>query len=342
MTLSQPQETIGYDPTAPAALGDGIALHDSGRTGSDRRAVRRAIVPADIRELVKSQRMTRADSRASLLHNLALAAAWALLTLVAVAADSLYVWVPVWVAQAFLLHGAYSAMHDGAHGSMFPTRRGNQAANFLWAIPLGINGNLWRCWHLEHHRATATPDDPEPSADITNLALYVVAFPAAGVMMFVQFQYESLLTLFGRFPGYADRPAVRPAVRRDAAWMLLLTAAVVVAAVTQPHWLLWLWVIPLVAYWCGVSLIFALPEHLGTTRDPAATQIDVTRTTQSNKLVEFLIWNSNRHTAHHLVPTVNYRYLPAVDDALGDRVPNRADSYWSYHVGLIRSFFSRD
>ena len=259
---------------------------------------------------------------------------------VGLAVQSLWVWVPVWAAQAFLLHGFYSAMHDAAHGTMFASRGLNRVALFMSAVPLGINANLWRCWHLEHHRATVSGDDPEPVGELTNLLTYFGAFPAVGIKMFAEFQAESLMALFGRMPGYADRPSVRNPVRRDAAWMVLFTAGVVVAAVTAGHWLLWLWVIPLATYWCGVSLLIALPEHYHTNKN--GTQIDVTRSTTSNKLVSFIVWNSNRHAAHHLLPTLNYRYLAVVDDALGDRVEHRAVSYTRYHLGILRELVGRN
>ncbi|MGN6605960.1 MAG: fatty acid desaturase family protein [Jatrophihabitans sp.] len=331
-------EVLGVTPGRGPS--DGVALHDTGRTGSDRRAVRRSLVPPDIRALVRAQRMTRADSARAAVHCAVLVLAWVTLTVAGELVDSLWLWVPVWVAQAFLLHGAYSAMHDAAHGTLFAGRRANRVATFLWAVPLGINANLWRCWHLEHHRATATPDDPEPTGEITNLLLYVVAFPATGLLMFGQFTWDSLRALVGRPPGYADRAGVRGLVRRDAVWMVCFTAGIVVAAVFKGQALLSCWVIPLALYWCVVSLIFGLPEHYGT--DRSGTQIEVTRTVATNRLLAFVVWNSNRHTAHHLVPTVHYRYLPMVDEALGDRVPYRARSYTAYHAGLVRSVVRRD
>jgi fatty acid desaturase len=101
----------------------------------------------------------------------------------------------------------------------------------------------------------------------------------------------------------------------------------------------WLWLIPLATYWCVVSLIFGLPEHYGT--DKEGSQIDVTRSTQTNWLLSFIVWNSNRHAAHHLLPTVNYRHLPALDDALGERVTHRAPSYLAFHFGMVRAVTRR-
>ena len=315
---------------------------DTGRGGSDKRAVRRSVVPADIKQLVRHNQMTRADDRASMLHNAALVGAYAALAGVGFAASTLWVWVPAWLGMAFLLHGAYSAMHDAAHGSHLSTRPANRVALLLWALPLGINGNLWRCWHLEHHRATATPDDPEPTGDLNNIFIYLTSFPVVGIMMFVESHWHNLRALVGRPAGYADTPAVRGLVRRDTASMVVIYGLVAAAVASGGlSVMLHLWLIPLATYWCFVSLIFGLPEHYQTDIRPESTQIDVTRTTQTGRITSFIIWNSNRHTAHHLVPTLNYRYLPAVDEALGDRVPFRESSYWRYHLGLMLSRLTR-
>jgi fatty acid desaturase len=339
MSSSTYEQVLGVDPSRPAGADDGVALHDVARTADSKRSIRRSDVPADIRQMVREQRMTRADSMTAFWHSASLILAWVALTGGGLAADSLWVWVPVWAMQAFLMHGYYSAMHDAAHGTMFASRGLNRVALFLWALPLGINANLWRCWHLEHHRATVSGDDPEPVGEITNLLTYFGSFPAVGIQMFAEFQGESLMALFGRMPGYADGPSVRNRIRRDALFMVLVTAGVVLAAVFAGHWLLWMWVIPLAAYWCGVSLLIALPEHYHTNKN--GTQIDVTRSTTSNKLLSFIVWNSNRHAAHHLLPTLNYRYLAVVDDALGDRVEHRAVSYTRYHWSILRELVGR-
>ena len=64
----------------------------------------------------------------------------------------------MWAVQSVLLHGAYSAMHDGAHGTMFRSRWANRLVNLGWSVPLLLNAGLWRAWHLEHHRATREDD----------------------------------------------------------------------------------------------------------------------------------------------------------------------------------------
>jgi fatty acid desaturase len=301
--------------------------------------VRLSLVPDDVRAIVRDEAMTRPESLRAGLHCAALVAAFAALSVVGVWAGSLWAWVPLWIAQGFLLHGAYSAMHDAAHGTLFSSRRANRVACFAWSVPLLLNPSLWRCWHLEHHRATRTADDPEPRGAIPNVAVYVVAFPVAGASMLLSFWVHSARALLGHPPSYAARPSARPAVRRDALWILALSAGLVTAGLLELHWLVVIWLAPWCVYWLVVSLVFGLAEHELTPTE--GTQIDVTRSVTSNRVIQFVVWNSNFHAAHHLVPTVTYRHLPRLDAVLGDRVAHRARSYTRYHAAFVRGTFAR-
>jgi fatty acid desaturase len=282
--------------------------------------------------MVRSGRLTRPDPSRAAAHSAALVGIYALLSVTGVVAGSLWAWVPIWIVEGFLLHGAYSAMHDAAHGTLFASRRANRVSCLAWAVPLGLNASLWRCWHLEHHRATRTGDDPEPRGDISLLAVYVGAFPVGGSSIVLSSWLDSLRALFGRPPRYADRASARRAVRANAAWLLIFTACAAVAGVTAFHWLLVIWLAPLGVYWLAVSVVFGLAEHEGT--PDVGTQIDVTRSVTSNRVIRWLVWNSNFHAAHHVVPTVAYANLPAVDAALGDRVSHRSRSYTRFHAGF--------
>ncbi|HLT76000.1 MAG TPA: fatty acid desaturase, partial [Ferrovibrio sp.] len=53
-------------------------------------------------------------------------------------------------------------MHDAAHGLLFKTRRFNEfAGQWLCAYPVGTDLNLYRPYHLKHHRFTQQENDPD-------------------------------------------------------------------------------------------------------------------------------------------------------------------------------------
>ncbi|MCB9670940.1 MAG: fatty acid desaturase [Alphaproteobacteria bacterium] len=54
-----------------------------------------------------------------------------------------------------------SGSHEATHGLAAHSRRWN--AFWLWACHalIGVSGRAYRAFHLDHHRATHTPDDPE-------------------------------------------------------------------------------------------------------------------------------------------------------------------------------------
>lgn len=91
------------------------------------------------------------------------------------------VWI--WIIFAFVLAGAYPnpltiiialfilggkqlgcaiIMHDASHLSLFKTKRLNETiGNWLGAYPVLQNVKQYRPYHLQHHVATGTDDDPD-------------------------------------------------------------------------------------------------------------------------------------------------------------------------------------
>jgi len=58
--------------------------------------------------------------------------------------------------------GCAIIMHDSSHYSLFKSRRMNDFfGNWLGAYPLIHNVRQYRPYHLQHHLATGTPDDPD-------------------------------------------------------------------------------------------------------------------------------------------------------------------------------------
>lgn len=54
-------------------------------------------------------------------------------------------------------------LHDGAHWLLFRNRTVNDlVSDFCCAFPLSMSTTLYRKTHLQHHRLTNSPDDPDP------------------------------------------------------------------------------------------------------------------------------------------------------------------------------------
>jgi fatty acid desaturase len=295
-------------------------------------------VPADIRELVRSRGMTRPTSMRTLGRSVVHVAMW-------VGASGLglllggVAWLPVWLFQGYLLQSAYSGLHDAIHHSQYRSKRANRVASVLWGLPLLLNASLWRAWHLEHHRATATADDPEPRAVLGSRVVYAVAFPVGGLAMFGSLWAQSALALVGRPPSYVRRRGAYGAIRFDAAVVLLACVVAGVGLIRAPFPTFALWLAPFLVYWCVISIGIGMSEHYGTAQ--SGGQLEVTRSVTTHRFMRFVQWNSNFHAAHHLVPSVSYTFLPELDAALGDRVVHRAPTYLSFHAQQLRALSSR-
>jgi fatty acid desaturase len=320
--------------TAPDDVLQGVVLTPSNTELTSTRALG---VPTDIRELVRARGMTRPTPARAAGRTVVHLVLWAGLSALGLLVGGL-VWLPVWVLQGYFLQSAYSGLHDAIHHSQYRSKQANRVAAVLWGLPLLLNGSLWRAWHLEHHRATATSDDPEPHAVLGNRLIYAVAFPVGGLAMFAGLWAQSVGSLFGRPPKYVRRRGAYGAIRVDAAIVLLATVLGVVGLVRATFLTAALWFIPFAVYWCVISVGVGLSEHYGTSK--SGGQLDVTRSVTTKRFMRFMQWNSNFHAAHHLVPSVSYTFLPELDAALGDRVRHRSGSYVAFHAGQLRMLSS--
>jgi fatty acid desaturase len=293
-------------------------------------------VPADVRAFVDDHGLTTRSSLRAGGHTAAVAVLYAAITAVGFLLDSGLVWAFVVVAQGYVLLGSYSAMHEAAHGNLFRTRRANRIACWFWSSSLLTNGSVWRSFHLEHHARTAGPDDPENryKVDVTSPWQYLL-MPLGGLQFFLVQLWESLGTLVGRFPIYVRQGANRRAMRLDALLHVALLVGIVVAAVIQPSLLLRLWGGAFLLVTCVLLPGTAINEHYRCA--PSGDAFATTRTIVSNRLVRFLVWNSNYHVEHHLVANVPYHHAPELHAYLEPRLQHLAPSYTAFHLDVLRS-----
>lgn len=293
-------------------------------------------VPADVRAFVDDNGLTGRSSLRAGGHTAAVVVLYAAITAVGFALDRGWAWALVLVGQGYVLLGSYSAMHEAAHGNLFRTRRANRIACWFWSSSLLTNGSVWRAFHLEHHARTAGPDDPENryKVDVTSPWQYLL-MPLGGLQFFLVQLWESLGTIAGRYPGYVRKGANRRAMRLDATLHVGLLTAVLVAGAVQPSLLL--------RVWGGAFLLVMLVLLPGTAINehyrcaPTGDAFATTRTILSNRVLRFLVWNSNYHVEHHLVANVPYHHAPSLHAYLAPRLQHVAPSYTAFHLDVMRS-----
>ena len=294
-------------------------------------------VPADVKAYVAEHGLTERSSWRATGRTVVVAGLYAGLSLLGLRLEHPLVWVAVWLVQGLALAGAYSAMHEAGHATLYRSRRVNRFAGPAWASVILVNWSLWRSFHLEHHAHTGGPDDPESAykIDIVRWRQYLL-LPLGGLQFILQLWFDSLGTLVGRFPGYVrTRDAgARRSMRVDALVLLTVTAAAVAFVVAAPGLGLRLWLGPFLAGTCLALPFTALNEHYGCA--PAGSPFETTRTVVSNRFVRFLLWNGNYHVGHHLLATVPFHHAPQLHAYLAPRTTHLAASYTGFHLGVLR------
>ena len=246
--------------------------------------------------------------------------------------------VPALLLQALFINALFGAMHESVHYGSFRTRWIADVLAFLAGAAILNNAGFYRHYHLAHHRYTQDPDrDPELITSGTprtwgNYLLRVSSLP------FLALRVRDIFL----FPfGYRDdvdyiHPAAWTEVRR---WGRLLLAfyalLLVVSLVLQTTFLFWGWLIPLLI---GLPLLrlYLVCEHtLCPNSDDGFAN---TRTTISNPIVRFLMWNLPYHAEHHLFPNIAFYRLPEAHQYLRLHLKFVAKGYVQVNREIIKSF----
>jgi fatty acid desaturase len=255
--------------------------------------------------------------RSNLVGALLVFHAWALI----LGSMALFVWWPnpftfllaVMVIGARQL-GLAILMHDAAHGLLFENRKLNEfTATWLCAAPVFTSLQLYRPYHLTHHRHTQQADDPDLGLS--------APFPITRKSLWrkVVRDLTGQTALQRRREQFKRGTAVREGLIANAVLWAILAAA--------GYWWLYpvLWLVPLATWYQLVSRIRNIAEHavVPDNDDPLRN----TRTTLANPIERLLIapyW-VNYHLEHHLFMFVPCWRLPQAHKALlsagvGDRL----------------------
>jgi Na+-transporting NADH:ubiquinone oxidoreductase subunit F len=300
-----------------------------------------AIDPALLREL-----QARSDRRA---------AVDTVLWLGALIGAGVLAWVALgswWAIPAFALYGALyggaadARWHEHGHGTAFRTGWLNEAIYYLACFMLWRGPTVWRWSHHRHHTDTIVVGR---DAEILfqrppNVARTVFAFThlQGGPLMFWRLCKHAV----GRIDAEA-RDFVPASELRRVVWesrvIVALTAAVGLWSLFTMSIIPLLFIGLPTIYGAWLMVFFGLTQHAGLREDVLDHRLN-TRTVKMNPLFRFLYLNMNYHVEHHIFPSVPYRALPRLHQAIGDQLapalPNTASAYREIFSTLIRQ--SRD
>jgi fatty acid desaturase len=205
-------------------------------------------------------------------------------------------------------------MHEAAHGGLHTNKAINEfVGQWLCAVPVGADLASYRSYHLQHHRFTQQPEDPDLSLSapfpITKESYRRKAIRDLTGQTFVKQRLPLLLALFKRSDKDAsiDHDSFVSAGREKTLRFLAVNAMLFVLfwLAGAGIWFFGVWVVAMGTWLSLVTRIRNVAEHACTStgEDPFSHA----RTTLANPIERAFIapyW-VNYHAEHHL-----FMYLP--------------------------------
>ena len=251
--------------------------------------------------------------------------------------DSWWV-VPALLLQGVLVNALFGALHESVHYGTFRTRWPSDVLAFFAGAAILNNAAFYRHYHYAHHRYTQDPArDPELITAVVPRTWGQYLFRASAIP-FVMIRLRDIFVFpLGRRGDvdYIDA-AGWPEIHRWGRLLLALYAALIVGSVVfATDVVLWAWFLPLLV---GLPLLrlYLLCEH--TLCPESDDGFANTRTTLSNPVVRFLMWNLPYHAEHHLFPSIPFHNLPEAHRHLRPHLKYVARSYTQVHREIIRGF----
>jgi fatty acid desaturase len=293
-----------------------------------------ASVPADLRSFVRTERLAHPRGVRSVAHIVVVLAAWIGLVATGFALDNPVAWVAVWAALGVCTATPLALMHEAVHQNLFRSRLANHLAGTVAAAWLFFHGPAYRAWHLTHHAYTFEPEDSEQLPERFRSRLGYVGYCLLLGPTFAAILWAgAAATVAGRPPRWVGAERLRSYVRRWAIAPALVLAVAAVAASEWPSVIVRGWLIPAAIGSVVVFPFLTMPEHYEGKGRPGL--LANTRTTTSNRLLRFLYWNNNLHTAHHLVPTVPPQSLGRLDGYIAERNSLRDSGFFAFHHRVL-------
>jgi len=215
-------------------------------------------------------------------------------------------------------------MHEAAHGGLHTNKTINEwIGQWLCAVPVGADLASYRSYHLQHHRFTQQPEDPDLSLSapfpITKESFTRKAIRDLTGQTFVKQRLPLFLSLFKPgASGDADSHESFLSSGADKMLRFLIANATLFAVFWlcgAGVWFFGVWIVAMATWLPLVTRIRNIAEHACTSTGP--DPFSHARTTRANIVERALIapyW-VNYHAEHHL-----FMYLPCYRLPLAHRL----------------------
>jgi fatty acid desaturase len=245
--------------------------------------------------------------------------------------------LPALLLQGIFVNALFGAMHESVHYGSFKKRWACDVLAFFSGAAILNNAGFYRHYHYAHHRYTQDPDrDPELITSVTPSTWKNYLFRVSAIPFLILRARDIFLFPFS-YRGDVDyiHPSAWGEVRRWGRWLLALYAVLIVGSIVlHTDAVLWVWFIPLLIAAPLLRMYLVCEHTLCPYSDDGFAN---TRTTLSNPLVRFLMWNLPYHAEHHLFPSIAFHNLPEAHRYLRPHLKHIGKSYLQVHGDILRS-----
>ena len=303
-------------------MGDAILQEQGSFIHTGNRARQMRVVPASVlkRLYMRSNLAGALQTSAHLL--LLVAGGWLVL-------ETRGTWwvLPALVLQGIFVNALFAAMHESVHYGSFRTRWMADVLAFFSGAALLNNAGFYRHYHMAHHRYTQDPArDPElvTSGTPKTWGNYLYRM---SVIPYLKLRVRDIFLFpFGYRGGVTYiHDGAWPEVRRWGRWLLAFYALLIAGSIAlQTTAVLWVWFLPLLISAPLLRMYLVCEHTLCPNSDDGFAN---TRTTLTNPLLRFLMWNLPFHAEHHLFPNIAFHHLPEAHKHLRPHLKYVAKGY---------------
>ena len=250
-----------------------------------------------------------------------------------------WLWSVAMLVMALCVPPMFAVAHETVHRTAFSTRRLNEVIRLISSFTIFYVPDWFRHFHFAHHRCTNDPKhDPEiapfgfPMPAFTgSLPLYFTLITGVALVGF-KIAMMGLLALplsrnfFGRYFAYVKPPALKR-MQWEARICSVAHASWIVGGLLWWPGVASLFIGQLVGH--GLLGCFLAAEHSGLPHE--ASVLERTRTTKTNGLVRYLMWNMPYHAEHHAYPSVPWHALPDLHTIMKDELIHIVPGYPHMH-----------
>jgi len=248
---------------------------------------------------------------------------------VIIAAWTAVAWQPAWwtaglavVVVGTQYYGLHIIGHDGIHRRLFESKVRNDLWNDLFIVgPICAITRINRFNHIEHHRVTCLPNDPDRHKYVH--ADKETRFSFLFFLSGLQNMWPTFANIYLRkrkptgTPSEGGTPSTSTYSARDLAiifgWQTVLIGGLSYAIGWWAYPVLWLLPVYLFAYRADLVRVFCEHSMQVTDREADERKRMITYTSNWLERQFFAPHNMNFHTAHHLWPSIPYYNLPKAD-----------------------------